>query len=39
MYKIEHKKLPAIKYCTTYSEAKWLCRIYGISTRCIKPVH
>lgn len=39
MYRIEHRKLPNPKYCLTYSEAKWLCKVYGISTRSIKTVN
>lgn len=40
MYKVEHKSLPNTRYCITYAEAAWLCKVYGFNPkRCIKPVH
>lgn len=39
MYKIESRKLPATRYYHTYSAAVADCKVYCISTKCIKPVH
>ena len=39
MYKIESKKLPNTKYCLSYAEAVFYCKVYGLRKSAIKPVH
>ena len=36
MFQVNHRKFPAPKYAVSYHEAAAICRMYGVSRRCIK---